>query len=127
MINSGQFASSPCGPQERSRLIPGWDRSPHASNHLMRAGAARSAHQINERQRFIGANAMRSFLVLGLLITLCASASAATVHHSRHVIVHPSHGYAVPGSAYAAPRPPVHYDDTPSYNDPSKFGGGTAL
>ena len=30
---------------------------------------------------------MRSFLALGLLITLCASASAATMHHSRHVIV----------------------------------------
>ena len=55
---------------------------------------------------------MRSFLALGLLITLCASASAATVHHSepRHVIVHPSRGYAVPGWAYAAPRPPVYYD-----------------
>jgi hypothetical protein len=66
---------------------------------------------------------MRSFLALGLLITLCASAGAATVHHSRHqVIVRPSQGWA-----YAAPRPPVDYDDTPSYNDPSKFGGGTAL
>ena len=72
---------------------------------------------------------MRSFLALGLLITLCASASAATVHHSepRHVIVHPSRGYAVPGWAYAAPRPPIYYDDAPSYDDPSKFGGGTAL
>jgi hypothetical protein len=66
---------------------------------------------------------MRSFLALGLLITLCASASAATLHDSRHhVIARPSQGWA-----YAAPRPPVHYDDTPSYNDPSKFGGGTAL
>ena len=73
---------------------------------------------------------MRSFLALGLLITLCASASAATVHHSepRHVIVHPSRGYAVPGWTYAAPQPPVYYyDDAPSYDDPSKFGGGTAL
>ena len=72
---------------------------------------------------------MRSFLALGLLITLCASASAATVHHSepRHVIVHPSRGYAVPGWAYAASRPRVYYDDAPSYDDPSKFGGGTAL
>jgi hypothetical protein len=66
---------------------------------------------------------MRSFLALGLLITLYASASAATVHHSRHhVIVRPSQSWA-----YAAPRPPVHYDDTPSYNDPSKFGGSAAL
>ena len=67
---------------------------------------------------------MRSFLASGLLITLCASASAATMHHSRHV---PSQGYTVPGWAYAAPRSPIHYDDTPSYDDPSKFGGGTAL
>jgi hypothetical protein len=43
------------------------------------------------------------------------------VHRSRHhVIVSPSRDYA-------APRPPVDYDDTPSYNDPSKFGGGLAL
>ena len=66
---------------------------------------------------------MRSFLALGLLITLCASASAATVHHSpHHVIVRPSQGWA-----YAAPRPPIDYDDTPSHDDPSKFGGGQAL
>ena len=69
---------------------------------------------------------MRSFLALGLLITLSAPAGAATKHHSRHVIV-PSQGYAVPDWANAAPRPPFRYDDTPSYNDPSKFGGGTAL
>ena len=66
---------------------------------------------------------MPSFLALGLLITLCASASAATVHHSRHhVIVGPG-----PDWAYAAARRPVHYDDTPSYNDPSKYGGSAAL
>jgi hypothetical protein len=66
---------------------------------------------------------MRPFLALGLLITLCASASAATVHHARHhVLVHPSLGWA-----YAAPRPQVHYDDTPSYDDPSKYGGSAAL
>ena len=66
---------------------------------------------------------MRSFLALGLLITLCASASAATVHHSRHHVI----GGPSPDWAYAAPRPPVHYDDTPSYNDPSKYGGSAAL
>jgi hypothetical protein len=74
---------------------------------------------------------MRSFLALGLLIALSASASAATVHHHhvepRHVIIPPGPVYAVPGWAFDARRPPVHYDDTPSYNDPSKFGGGTAL
>jgi hypothetical protein len=74
-----------------------------------------------------GANAMRSFLAVGLLITLCASASAATARHSRHIVVRASQGYAVPGWAHQAVLPPVHYDDTPSYDDPSKFGGGTAL
>jgi hypothetical protein len=48
-------------------------------------------------------------------------------HHLRNArqyisIDRPSQGYAVPGRAYAGPRPPVHYDDTPSYNDPSKNG-----
>ena len=76
---------------------------------------------------FIGAKAMRSFLTLTLLITLCTSASAATVGHSRHVIVHRSQDYAVPGWAYATPRSAVHYDDTPSYDDPSKWGGENAL
>jgi hypothetical protein len=76
---------------------------------------------------FIGANAMRSFLASGLLITLCASASAATMHHARHVIVRPSQGHAVLRSAYAVARPPIHYDDNPSYDDPSKFGGDAAL
>ncbi|WP_454620308.1 hypothetical protein [Bradyrhizobium cenepequi] len=72
---------------------------------------------------------MRSFLGLVLLITLSASASAATAHHfrSHHVIVPHGSVYAVPGWEFATPRPPVHYDDTPSYDDPSKFGGGTAL
>jgi hypothetical protein len=30
-------------------------------------------------------------------------------------------------SQAAAHRPPVRHDDTPSYNDPSKFGGDAAL
>ncbi len=42
-------------------------------------------------------------------------------------IVRPSQGYAIPRWSYAAARPPVHQDAPPSYNDPSKFGGGTAL
>jgi hypothetical protein len=69
---------------------------------------------------------MRSVLALGLLITLCGSADAATMHHfhTRH---HLTQGLAVPGWAYGPSRSPVHYDDTPSYNDPSKFGGDTAL
>jgi hypothetical protein len=38
----------------------------------------------------------------------------------------PNQGYPIPGFAYAGPRPPIH-DDTPSYDDPSKFGGNEAL
>src|SRR6266480_1406968 len=67
-----------------------------------------------------------------LLVILCASSNAATVRHSgahHHIVIRPgwtSSFAAVPG-AYAPRRAPVHYDDTPSYNDPSKFGGPTAL
>jgi hypothetical protein len=70
---------------------------------------------------------MRSCLALGLLITLWASASAATTRQSRHVVVRPSHGYAVPSRAYAAVHPLMHYDDIPSMDDPSRFGGEAAL
>lgn len=31
--------------------------------------------------------------------------------------------FVIPRGTYAGPRPPIHYNDTPSYNDPSKFGG----
>jgi hypothetical protein len=62
---------------------------------------------------------MRSVLALSLLIVLCASADAATMHHARprHVIVRPSQP--------VDPRfPPVLEDQTPRYDDPSKFGSG---
>jgi hypothetical protein len=62
---------------------------------------------------------MRSVLALSLLIALGASANAAKVHHakSRHVVVRPSQP--------VDPRfPPVLQDQTPRYDDPSKFGGG---
>jgi len=65
---------------------------------------------------------MRSVLALRLLLILCGSADAATVHHSRT-----HHHVAAPSWVYAPPRPQVHYDDTPSYDDPSKFGGSEAL
>jgi len=80
-------------------------------------GAARAPHKNGGWS--IGANAMRSVLAFGLLIALCASANAARVHHSkpRHVTVRPSQG--------VDPHfPPVLQDQTPSYDDPSKFGGG---
>jgi hypothetical protein len=66
---------------------------------------------------------MRSVLALGLLIALCGSANAAKVHHhfkSREAILRNSHA-AIPPRFLA---PPIRYDDTPSYNDPSKWGGG---
>jgi hypothetical protein len=62
---------------------------------------------------------MRSVLALGLLIALCASVNAAKLHRSkpRHVIAHPTQP--------VDPRfPPVLQNQTPSYDDPSKFGGG---
>ena len=76
---------------------------------------------------------MRSILVLGLLMTLCASANAATLHHHRtrhHIVIRPgvaSSFAAVPGWTYAPPPPAIHYNDTPCYNDPSKSGSETAL
>jgi hypothetical protein len=63
---------------------------------------------------------MRSVLALSLLIALCASADAAArAHHSkpRHLIDRPSQP--------VDPRfPPVLEDQTPRYDDPSKFGSG---
>jgi hypothetical protein len=79
-----------------------------------------------------GDNKMRYLLPLGLLIVLCSSSNAAPMYHSRshhHVVVRPgwTSSFAAVPEAYATSRPPVEYDDTPSYNDPSKFGGSTAL
>lgn len=71
-------------------------------------------------------NTMRNFLAFVLLITLSASADAATLrhHHSRHhVTVRPDlySGFAaVPGWAYARPAPPAQYDYSP---DLSTLGG----
>ncbi|WP_156927724.1 hypothetical protein [Bradyrhizobium sp. Tv2a-2] len=64
---------------------------------------------------------MRSFLALGLLITLYASASAATVRHSHHLVLFSS---SVANSFAAVPGgyPTIHYNP-PSYDDPSKVGG----
>jgi hypothetical protein len=42
---------------------------------------------------------MRSVLVLGLLITLCASANAATVHRSK-----PPEGHLRPGQRITVPK-----------------------
>ena len=66
---------------------------------------------------------MRSILALSLLVTLCASANAATVHHAhrRHAIVRPNQGMfasdPASGFAYAPAGPPIQapYND---YNEP---------
>jgi hypothetical protein len=76
---------------------------------------------------------MRSILALGFLIALGASADAATLHHFRarhHLFISPnvaSSFAAVPDRDYERLPPAVRYDDAPSYNDPSKFGGSEAL
>jgi hypothetical protein len=63
---------------------------------------------------------MRCVLALILLVALCAPAGAARLHHRfkppQHVIVHP-------GQRVDPRSPPVLQDQTPSYDDPSKFGG----
>ena len=69
---------------------------------------------------------MRIFLALGLLITIGASADAATLHRYRmrhHVIVRRGLDLsfaAVPAWTYARPAPPVQYDYSP---DLSTLGG----
>ncbi len=62
----------------------------------------------------------RYVLALGLLIGFCGSAGAATVHplRPRHLILHHSHSVI---SRFVVTMP--GYDDTPRYDDPSKFGG----
>jgi hypothetical protein len=69
---------------------------------------------------------MRSVLALGVLIAFCTSAYAAKVHHSkpRHVIARPVPERVNPRVRVDPNHPPVLQDQTPSYNDPSKFGGG---
>jgi hypothetical protein len=73
---------------------------------------------------------MRSFLVLGLLMTLCASANAATVNHSHthhHVTVSNrqgvTSGFAVASWAYAAPRSPIGGGGFGGGGHIGRFGG----
>jgi hypothetical protein len=68
--------------------------------------------------------------VVGFPIVVSASADAAPVHHAkpRHAKVHRQRdvipGFAVPLRTSDPRWPPVLEDQTPSYDDPSKFGGG---
>jgi hypothetical protein len=68
---------------------------------------------------------MRSILALSLLLTLCGSASAATVHHPhrRHAVVRTDQGIITSdpsGFAYAPPGPPIPDRPAPYnyYNEP---------
>jgi hypothetical protein len=63
---------------------------------------------------------MRALLALGLLITLCASTSAATVHHTHHAVSIPS---SVANSFAAIPGVPTISYTPPAYDDASKVGG----
>jgi hypothetical protein len=77
---------------------------------------------------------MRFFFALGILIVFCASANAAAKVHAkpRHVFVRGNQAmipsYAIPGGIQRDDSVPggfrTTHDDPPSYNDPSKFGGG---
>ena len=73
---------------------------------------------------------LTSAVAFGLSVALCASAHAAATHHakSRHVTVHRGRnvipGFAAPTTTVDPRFPPVLEDQTPRYDDPSKFGGG---
>jgi hypothetical protein len=65
---------------------------------------------------------MRAMLALGLLITLCASADAATAHHRRHAVVNSAQEFTPgvrSGFAYAPDGPMVH--DQFESNRPSVY------
>jgi hypothetical protein len=69
---------------------------------------------------------MRSILAFGLLIILCGSANAATVHHAhrRHALVHHNHGMVASdpawGFGYAPRRTRSYYQPSPHqlYDEP---------
>jgi hypothetical protein len=84
---------------------------------------ARPEPYLSSRNRSTGEKAMRSILALSLLVTLSASANAATVHHAhhRHATFHTNQGLILSdpasGFAYAPSRPPIQYQPAPYYND----------
>jgi hypothetical protein len=70
---------------------------------------------------------MRSALAFVLLITLSASAGAATAHHfrtGRQILIQPSQGICVPPSCYKFPGYPPLPPEAVRTHDPSTFGGG---
>jgi hypothetical protein len=70
---------------------------------------------------------MRSALALSLLIILCASANAATVHRfstRHHITIQPSQGTCVPPACYKFPGYPPLPPEAIRTHDASTFGGG---
>jgi hypothetical protein len=67
-----------------------------------------------------------SIFVAAVLLALTATpvAFAKEYHHVRNARQYIN---AIPRWSYAGPRAPVSHDATPSYDDPSKFGGSEAL
>lgn len=68
---------------------------------------------------------MRFILALSVLITLCGSASAASVHHARraHAMVYPDQGMIAPNPA--PPRDALGYtpDERMRFLDSVRHGG----
>jgi len=67
--------------------------------------ANRSAHQITAGDCSTGADAMRSLFATGLLLVLCSSANAATVHHARarHPAAERPRANTTPPARFAVP------------------------
>ena len=65
---------------------------------------------------------MRFVLALGLLIAICAPASAAKVHSRPRQVIAPP-GAGVTPALSEQERKRLHDINIPSYNDPSRFGG----
>jgi len=106
----------------RRSPIPRWfDRA------FQPAGHGHTAHHTRTGGSSIGENSMRSALALGLLITLCYSADAATVHHLRtHHHHHVTSGFAQ-SFGYEPARPPVHDYAVPETRPPATTYGGAPL
>jgi hypothetical protein len=70
---------------------------------------------------------MRAAFALGLLVALCASANAETVHHLRtrhHVTTQSSQATCFPPGCYKFPGYPPLPPEAVRTHDASTFGGG---
>jgi len=72
---------------------------------------------------------MRCLFALSLLLAFLTSADARPIRHHKSpspvVLTNPDAwlGYPELRRAYAAQRPAIQFNDTPRYDDPSRFGG----